>query len=157
MKIRTLSFHEMKRVRPQLIRFIRRHGDGRITHRAIRWFQQLIQESWNEGMIVAATLDKNIITGLIVLGNYGLDESFIAVHPSYRKQKIGETLLQHALHRLGKIYTRVACDNTPSLKLCFACGLTAFQLTYGPTKKPTLWLGGGAWSRRDLEEKLLRQ
>jgi hypothetical protein len=58
-----------------------------------------------------------------------------------------------AQQQLGKVYTRVAYDNIPSLKLCFRCGLTAFAMTKGPTGKPTLWLGGGDYQKEEVEGK----
>ncbi len=150
MRIRSISSAELERVLPAIVRFMRRYGDGRITHRAIRWFQGLKQKEWKDGTLVAAALDGKKVAGIIVFGNFGLDESFIAVHPAYRKQGVGEALLKYSIEKLKKVYTRVACDNIPSIKLCFTCGLTAFRLIKGPTGKPTLWLGGGEYRPEEV-------
>lgn len=138
-----------------ILRFMKRYGDGRITHRALRWFQQLNAESLPEGTHLSVALEQKKLIGVIAIGQYGLQEAFIAVHPDYRQQKVGEALLQHALEHLDKLYTRVACDNTASLKLCFNCGLVAFNLFKGPTGKPTLWLGGGNFQPKEIENSPL--
>ncbi|MBA4541613.1 MULTISPECIES: GNAT family N-acetyltransferase [Thermoactinomyces] len=150
MIIRQFEPQDIETAKVPVIRFMKRYGDGRITHRALRWFQRLSKQNIPEGTYVAAALDKKKLIGVIVFGHYGLQESFIAVHPQYRKRGVGEVLLKSALAKLPKIYTRVACDNIPSLKLCFSCGLIAFKLIKGPTGKPTLWLAGGDYSTEDV-------
>ncbi|MGA9174217.1 MAG: GNAT family N-acetyltransferase [Thermoactinomyces sp.] len=152
MIIRQFQPHEIETAKAPVIRFMKRYGDGRITHRALRWFQSLTEEKTPEGTYVATALDKKKLIGVIVFGEYGIKESFIAVHPQYRKRGVGEVLLKSALAKLPKIYTRVACDNIPSLKLCFSCGLIAFKLIKGPTGKPTLWLAGGDYSEQDVSQ-----
>ncbi|MFD1425974.1 GNAT superfamily N-acetyltransferase [Kroppenstedtia sanguinis] len=143
----------LRRVRPQLLRFSKRHGDRRITHRALRWLRSLTGDPFPGGTWLAAALDGQRLAGFILFGKYGLEESFIVVHPEYRKQAVAESLLEAALHTLDRVYTRVACDNIPSLKLCFKQGLVAFQLVTGPTGKPTLCLGGGNWSRKEFTDE----
>lgn len=150
MNITVISAQTLPTVRTSIIQFMQKYGDGRITHRALRWFQQLRPEQLTSGTLVAMALDHKQVAGVIVFGNYGIDEAFVAVHPDYRQQKVGESLLNHALQHFPKLYTRVACDNIPSLKLCFSCGLVAFQLFKGPTGKPTLWLSGGNWNAEDI-------
>lgn len=93
------------------------------------------------------------VTGIVVFGNYGIEESFIAVHPDYRQKRVAEQLLKKAIDSLGKVYARVAADNIASLKLCFTCGLVAFSLCKGPTGKPTFWLGGGNFRPDDVLKK----
>jgi GNAT superfamily N-acetyltransferase len=152
MKIKRISIEEFHRVKPIIIQFIRKYGNDRITYHAIRWFSKLEPKDILEATLIAVALDnQKKVTGVIVFGNYGIDESFITVHPEYRQQKIGEILLNYSLKYLSKVYTRVACDNTPSLKLCFNCDLVAFCLIKGPTGKPTLWLAGGKWNKEDIK------
>jgi GNAT superfamily N-acetyltransferase len=119
----------------------------------MHWLSRLKPEEMRGGTLIAATMHERRITGMIVFGNYGLSESFIAVHPEFRRKGVGETLLRHALSRLKKVYTRVAFDNIPSLKLCFACGLSAFHIVKGPTGKPTLWLGGGTFDPSEVSKE----
>ncbi|MGA8942895.1 MAG: GNAT family N-acetyltransferase [Thermoactinomyces sp.] len=150
MKIYQFSPQAVGRIKKPIIRFMKRYGDGRITSRAIKWFNQQSEDSFKENSLIAAAYDGNKVTGIIVFGNYGIDESFIAVHPDYRQKRVGEQLLKKAIHSLGKVYARVAADNIPSIKLCFACGLVAFSLIKGPTGKPTFWMGGGNFSPEDV-------
>ena len=149
MQLHHFTPKQLLRVKGVLVQFLRKYGNGRITHHAIRWFQEITGELSNE-TLVAATLEDKKITGVIVFGNYGMEESFIVVHPKYRNQRLGEMLLNYSLEKLDKVYTRVACDNTPSLKLCFSCGMVAISLFTGPTGKPTLWLAGGNWRSNDI-------
>lgn len=150
MELHNFTPRHLSRIKGVLTQFLRRYGNGRITHHAIRWFQQLTQDEIEEGALVAATLKEKKLTGVIIFGKFGTKESVIAVHPDYRNQGVGEMLLNHSLEKLGKAYTRVACDNIPSLKLCFSCGMVAINLFTGPTGKPTLWLAGGKWNRSDI-------
>lgn len=143
---------QLKKVKPILLKFLQQHGDGRITHHALQWFKKLQPHQFDEGTCMTCALDQKKLIGIVVFANYGLTESFTAVHKKYRNQKIGEKLLKHSLSHLDRLYTRVATDNLPSLKLCFSCGMTAFQLIQGPTGKPTLVLGGGNWSRKEWEQ-----
>lgn len=99
---------------------------------------------------MAIATEERRLVGVIAFGRYGLEESFIVVHPNHRNRKIGELLLNYSLNSLKKVYTRVACDNIPSLKLCFSCGLVAFRMIRGPTGKPTLCLAGGDWNPEEV-------
>ncbi|MBD1373095.1 GNAT family N-acetyltransferase [Hazenella sp. IB182357] len=150
MKIKKVTPTVAEKLKPVAIRFMKNHGDGRITHKALRWFNKLTPEQFIASTWMAVAFDDKKMIGMIIFGDYGTSESLIAVHPYYRKQGVGEKLLLHGIDHLGKVYTRVACDNTASLKLCFSCQMVAIDMTKGPTGKPTLWLAGGNWNRQDL-------
>jgi GNAT superfamily N-acetyltransferase len=152
-RVRLIDGKILERHRSTLIAFLRRHGDQRITHKAIQWLKRLQLNRQKPGTFVAVCFSDKKLIGLTAIGNYGLEEAVIAVHPQYRKRGVGEALLKFSLKHTPKIYTRVACDNLPSLKLCFACGLQAFQVFIGPTGKPTLWLGGGKWNPQDIQKE----
>ncbi|OYD08439.1 GNAT family N-acetyltransferase [Paludifilum halophilum] len=153
MNVYVLTPVQLKRLRPSILQFAKKYGDQRITHRALRWLKTLKSGPFPEGTWMATAVDGRRLIGFILFGRYGLEESFIVVHPSYRKKGVAETLLQAALDEMDKIYTRVACDNLPSLKLCFSAGLVAFHLIKGPTGKPTLCFGGGEWNPAEFKEK----
>lgn len=153
MKIHSFPPQSLERIKKPLLRFIKRYGDGRITYQALRWFNRLSPGELKEGTYIAAAYDEKKVTGIIVFGHYGIEESFIAVHPDYRQKKVGEQLLKQAIQSLGKVYARVAFDNIASLKLCFSCGLVAFSLCKGPTGKDTFWLGGGNFKPEDVIKK----
>lgn len=150
MRTRVLLPEEVENAKSSLISFMKKNGDGRITGKGIRWFRQLPIHEIKDGNWIAVAWKEKRFAGVMVIGDYGRKEAMVVVHPDYRKHGIAEALLQLALEQLGKIYTRVACDNIPSLKLCFSCGLTAFHLIKGPTGKPTLWLGGGNFVKEDI-------
>ncbi|MDR6226657.1 GNAT family N-acetyltransferase [Desmospora profundinema] len=152
MRILILTPQLLARHRDRLIRFSLRFGDKRITHKALRWLKQVpVNQPFPEGTWMAIALDRDRLCGFILFGRFGLEEAFIVVHPSKRRQRVAEQLLELALNRLDRIYTRVACDNIPSLKLCFAMGLVAFRLVTGPTGKPTLILASGNWSQEEYD------
>ncbi|WP_188647617.1 GNAT family N-acetyltransferase [Marinithermofilum abyssi] len=152
MEIQVLTPSQLNRLKPMLLRFAKTYGDKRITHQALRWLRDLSADEFPEGTLISVAIIQKRLAGIIAFGRYGLDEALIVVHPSHRKSNVGETLLYHALEELDKVYTRVACDNIPSLRLCFSTGLVAFRMFTGPTGKPTLWLGGGNWNRHDVTE-----
>lgn len=151
MKFITISPQLFKQIQHHLIRFTIQHSDHRITHQAIRWFKRLKSSNWKKGTMIMISLHNNKLVGLVVFGNYGIQESFCVVHPAYRNQGIGEKLLKHSLRQLNRVYTRVAIDNLPSLKVCFSCGLVAFRLIKGPTGKPTFLFGGGDWKADEIK------
>jgi GNAT superfamily N-acetyltransferase len=152
MNIRKTTYSEIEKRRQIFIQFIKKFGDGRITHRAIRWFRQLDENQFQQpGTLIAIATDQNRLAGIILFADYGKQEAFIVVHPQYRQKGIGEKLVSFSLTLLPKIYTKVAYDNIPSLKLCFACGLKAFRLFKGPTGKPTFWLGAGDFHESEVD------
>lgn len=158
MKIRNLDPTDLNRHRKSLIQFITKHGDQRITAKALRWLTQLPAEDFAPGTLLTVILYEEKLAGFIAFADYGRVESFIVVHPAVRERNVGEHLVRHSLTELGRVYTRVSLDNVPSLKLCFRCGLHAFRLIKGPTGKPTFWLGGGDWKAEEIpqEEELLQ-
>jgi GNAT superfamily N-acetyltransferase len=151
MKITTFTLPNLLPYRQKIILFLRKNGEGRITHRALRWLTRISTSDHTPGSIALIALEEKQLAGVMIFSHYGIEEAITAVHPRYRKQGVGEALLMEAKKRLGKVYTKVACDNTASLKLCFRCGFTAFQLFHGPTGKPTLWLGGGDYDPKDIK------
>lgn len=156
MSIVNLSAHQFFSIRKKLIYFLRQHGDRRITTQAIRWLKQATRKEFEkEGFLALCSLKQNRLIGVLIVADYGIKESFIAVHKHYRNQHVAKNMLQHALRHLGKMYGRVAIDNIPSLKVCLDNGMVAFHLFTGVTNKPTLWLGGGNWKKEDILDKLL--
>lgn len=146
-----LTERNLERHRKHLLLFFRKHGDKRITKAGMDWLRQAGKEDVNrEGNFMIYGLHNKLLVGVFIVVNYGIDESFIAVHRHYRNQDIGSEMIQRAITELGKLYGRVAMDNIPSLNLCFHNGMVAFQYLRGPTGKPTLWLGGGQWKREDV-------
>lgn len=154
MNIKRISPELFPRFRNHLIHFVRQHGDRRITKKAIQWLASLdSQQLFSEGNLILAMVEGRRLLGLLVVSDYGIQESFIVVHKLARQQRIGSQLVGEMLSCLDKFYSRVALDNVPSLKLCLTMGMVGFKLVRGPTGKPTLWLGVGNWQREDVEKE----
>lgn len=148
-----LSPSQLERHRERIIQFLKKHGDNRITHRAIRWLRSFDVDHilLQEGTSAIAAIDQSVLQGFLMVSDYGRDESFIVVHQEQRTKNIGSALIQQYLAKNDKLYGRVALDNIPSLKLCLSNGMVGFKLTEGPTGKPTLWLGLGNWKKDDIQ------
>jgi len=137
-----------------LIDFIVKYGDGHITKRAINWLKNTPFSKINQanGDIIHVQLgEKNNIIGILAVAKYGLEQSITVVHPKARNKGIAYQLTAGVLEDINRMYVKVAYDNIPSLKLCFATGMRAFAMTKGATGKPTLILGLGDWSQREWE------
>lgn len=152
MEVKQITPESLPKVRQRLIRFIDLHGDKRITRQGIRWLENLQGGELNSpGTVILVSVEEKKLTGLLAISDYGRKESLVAVHKLYRQQKTGVTLISELMKRVDKCYGRVALDNIPSLKMCFAMGMIGFKVISGPTGKPTLWLGLGNWKKEDVE------
>ena len=152
MQVKQITPETLPTVRQRLIRFLSLHGDKRITKKGIRWLESLQPEELTvQGNIILVAVEEKKLTGLIAISDYGRQESLVAVHLLHRKQNTGVTLISELMKRVDKCYGRVALDNIPSLKMCFAIGMIGFKVISGPTGKPTLWLGLGNWKKEDVE------
>ncbi|MCS1351635.1 N-acetyltransferase [Mechercharimyces sp. CAU 1602] len=154
MEFQTLTSEQFQRMCPYLIHFFKNQGEKRITYQSLRWLHNQQNTGYELGTIATVALAQKRLAGALVLGRYGIEESLLAVHSTYRNQEIAETLLLQAKEELGKLYGRIECDNSASLKACFNAGLMAFRLIQGTTGKPTLWLAGGDWSEEELDHYL---
>lgn len=151
MILRKLTKEQVRRHRKKLLQFMEKHGDRRITHTAIQWLKTVEARDVNEeGNLVLAALENRKLVGLILIARYGLKEAAMAVHRDYRNRNIAKALIRETIATLGKMYGRVALDNLPSLKACLDNDMVGFHLFTGPTGKPTLWVGGGDWSKEEL-------
>lgn len=151
MQSRNLSYSQFDKGREKLVKFFRQHGDKRITKEGIQWIRRVTKEQLEKpGSLIHCVVNEKMIVGVLIISNYGIDESFMAVHEKYRNQDIAQKMVEYSIKELGKVYGRVALDNIPSMKVCFHNGLVAFHLFDGPTGKPTFWLGGGNWRKEDV-------
>ncbi|RKD23761.1 GNAT family N-acetyltransferase [Ammoniphilus oxalaticus] len=152
MQVKQITPETLPAVRPKLIRFLNLHGDKRITRQGIRWLERLQAEKLNQkGDVILVAVEQKKLTGLLAISDYGRKESIVVVHRQHRQKKTGINLISEILKRVDKCYGRVALDNVPSLKMCFAMGMVGFKIIEGPTGKPTLWLGLGNWKKEDVE------
>ncbi|MFT9848328.1 GNAT family N-acetyltransferase [Aneurinibacillus sp. REN35] len=151
MHVHELSPTIFGRTRDKFIRFAHHHGSRRITGQAIRWLREVPEDMFmQQGNIILAAIQNKKLLGLLAVCEYGITESFLIVHKDARRNGVGSLLTAEGIKRMGKLYVRVAADNEPSLKTCFAVGMVAFACFRGVTDKPTLWLAAGDWSREDV-------
>lgn len=152
MEYTELSPIQLEKHRTRIVQFVKKHGDRRITHRAIRWMQELDPDQLllQEGNAIIVALEEQRLRGIIMIADYGRDEAFVVVHRDCRANHIGQDLIATYLTTRQKLYGKVALDNVPSLKMCLANGMVGFKLTEGPTGKPTMWFGVGNWTKDDI-------
>lgn len=151
MKLLPIEPHKWETFRSRCISLFTKYGDKRITKSAIQWLIQMSPDELRmQGTTVLIAIEDQQLVGCIACSQYGIKHAIIAVSPAYRSQNIGGALLREIIQINGKFYATVAIDNVPSISLCFSNEMTAFHLFNGPTGKPTLWLGGGNWSKKDV-------
>lgn len=151
MVIRDIPLRTLDKYRSRLLLFLRKYGDQRLTHKALRWLRDLPLGLELLGTAIAVAVHNKQLVGIIAVGKYGVDEAIIAVKPTARKKGVAKQLVSFIVNRLGRMYARVAVDNTASLNLCFSMNMVAFDMFTGVTGKPTLWLGAGDWRREEIE------
>lgn len=155
MILRRLTKEQTLRYRRKLLLFLRKHGDRRITRSALQWLERAeARDLSEEGTLILVALENRKLVGMILISRYGLREAAMAVHREYRNRNIAKALIHQTISTLGKMYGRVALDNLPSLKACLDNGMVGFHLFTGPTGKPTLWVGGGHWSKKEVLQYL---
>ncbi|MFD0672954.1 GNAT family N-acetyltransferase [Cohnella sp. GCM10027633] len=137
---RLLDPAEWEKQRFQLLRFVRRHGERRISGRA---WQRLLLAGESElsrpgAAIAVAYTQGGCPAGVAYADQYGDDVCLVAVHPALRGRGVGRTLLRSLAEPWERLACSVAIDNAASVAMCFAAGLVAVGLETGPTGKPTL-------------------
>lgn len=133
----------------QLLRFVRRHGERRITAHA---WQKLLLASEAElaqpgTAIAVAYTQGGCPAGVAFADHYGESVCLVAVHPALRGRGVGRKLLRVLAEPWERLTCNVAIDNSASVAMCFAAGLVAVGLETGPTGKPTLrfvWRGNSS-------------
>jgi len=149
--IREIDRDTLRNSRNTLLNFIRKYGERRITRSAIQWLKTVRGNGLSEkGTLILAALDGRKLIGLVAVADYGRKESFIVVHPEYRRQGVALEMVNDVVRRLDRVYGRIAIDNIPSLAMCLQAGFVAFALEQGPTGKPTLWIGKGNWRKEEV-------
>ncbi|RXT03612.1 GNAT family N-acetyltransferase [Ammoniphilus sp. CFH 90114] len=155
MQIGMIEAFQLPLIRQNLLDFIQRFGDKRITHKAIRWLDVLsVDELKQRGNGIAIAIERGELIGVLVVAQFGIHHSFIAVHNDHRKRGIAKLLLREVTKRMDRFYARIAMDNIPSLSTSFSIGMVAIEVVKGPTGKPTLLLGWGNWDRENFPNKM---
>ncbi len=124
----------------QLLRFVRRHGERRIT--ALAWQKLLLVSEAELALpgtaIAVAYTQGGCPAGVAFADQYGESVCLVTVHPALRGRGVGRKLLGVLTEPWGRLTCNVAIDNAPSVAMCFAAGFVAVGLETGPTGKPTL-------------------
>ena len=140
LQYRLLEPNQWENGRFQLLRFVRRHGERRIT--TFAW-QKLLLASEAElsqpgTAIAVAYTQGGCPAGVAFADQYGESVCLVAVHPALRGRGVGRKLLGVLAEPWERLTCNVAIDNAASVAMCFAAGLVAVGLETGPTGKPTL-------------------
>ncbi|WP_027085377.1 GNAT family N-acetyltransferase [Cohnella panacarvi] len=137
---RLLKPEEWESGRFQLLRFVRRHGERRIT--ALAWQKLLLvseAELAQPGTAIAVAYTQGgCPAGVAFAVQFGESACLVTVHPALRGRGVGRKLLGVLAEPWGRLTCNVAIDNAASVAMCFAAGLVAVGLETGPTGKPTL-------------------
>ncbi|UFJ41506.1 GNAT family N-acetyltransferase [Brevibacillus humidisoli] len=150
MNLLTLTPSQVERNRHLLLKFIRQHGDNRITRRAVHWLKTVRLDPREDGTRILVALDEKKLVGLFAVAAYGLKEAFLVIHRDCRSMGMGRQLSEAMQQLLPKLYVRVALDHAASLRCFMHSGFVGVKLFDGPTGKPTLYLAAGEWSKADL-------
>ncbi|MFC5529328.1 GNAT family N-acetyltransferase [Cohnella yongneupensis] len=140
LQYRRLDPVEWDKQRFLLLRFVRRHGERRITGHA--WQQLLLAgeaELASPGTAIAVAYTQGgCPAGVAFAEKFGESVCLVAVHPALRGRGVGRQLLSELAEPWERLTCNVAIDNAASVAMCFAAGLVAVGLETGPTGKPTL-------------------
>jgi len=144
-QIRSQSPYSWSKQNKQITTFVQAYGDKRITIATLQALQKLTSEQLavaehNEfpsaAVVTASSQGKLLGVGFAI--DDGSSSCLIVVHPTARRQGIGNQLLDTLIRSLKHFSCLVAVDNISSLSLCFKYGLHATSMHEGPTGKTTL-------------------
>lgn len=137
---RLLTPEQWEEQRFQLLRFVRRHAERRITDAAWRRLLNTGKHKLSQpGTALATAYTHGGVPAAVAYAeNFGEDACLVVVHPALRRRGIGRNLLRILAVHCGKLTCRVAADNPASLAMCFAADFVAVDLGIGPTGKSTL-------------------
>lgn len=122
--IRQLHPENIDRIRQQLIAFLLKHGERRITRDAIKWLSHVTEYDLDrEGTAILVAQDNKQLAGFFCAVDYGNEISFAVVRETNRSCGIGQRLIKEFVHRNKKFTCRVNADNYPSLRACLQAGL----------------------------------
>jgi hypothetical protein len=141
---------QLPQAKRDILAFIARYGERRITGKAKRWLRRLHASDLQiaQGTLILIAHHGRHMIGVLGLAHFGRECLFIVVRRGMRGRKIGQQMIRKALSQTGALIARVATDNTPSMAMFFASGLSAVSLERGVTGKPTLIFAVGPWRQQ---------
>lgn len=150
-----VEHRHLHRLKTVIARFVRLHGDRRITRKARLWLKKVTAQQLRQpGNLLLLCHTESRLIGVLAAGDHGREVMMIAVHRKHRSRHVGQQLLSRALSQLERMHARVALDNVPSIALFFASGWHAHGLKKGATGKPTLLFAGER--RKQMNEERVR-
>lgn len=140
MKLKQLRSKDWRLLKPNLLLFVQRYGENRITSESLRLFRSLQPKdlSFQQGNQICIGTDHNRLIAVSFLKNYGKDASIIVVSPSHRGKQLAKQLLQKHISQLSAVFCQVAQDNTACKNACMHAGLRPVKVLAGPAGKPSL-------------------
>lgn len=144
LRLQLLTPEQWAAERKRLIGFAIRFGEKRLTLASMHAFRTLTPaqltlppgESGAAAVVVATAGGR--LVGLGFAGDSGEKGCFVVVHSEMRARGIGGEIVKRLMSRFEDLTCNVACDNAPSMALCFKLGMVAVAMATGPTGKPTL-------------------
>ncbi|WP_054957032.1 hypothetical protein [Paenibacillus dakarensis] len=135
-------------IREQCCDFISRFG-SRINQEGLRRLQNMPFHKIKEPStsLIAATVrgeHGKMPVGICMVTGYGESDWLFAIHPLYRNQDIGPSLIRSQLSRLGYLCFKVPVNHYSSLRMCFDAGMHAVALESRPSSRPVLIMCAGS-------------
>ena len=141
MLVTKVSPENWRRIRKRVLTFVANHKDRHLTPETSARLRSLRSDVLSEdGSMVLLATEQNRLLGVLACKEYGRYFSLAVVRRSERSKGVGKQLLRSAISELGEFHVEIASDNVPSLKLAFACGLTAHSVFLRDTGKVVLRL-----------------
>lgn len=126
LSIKRLPPSKLSLVRSQLVAFILRHGDRRLTREAAEWLATVPGfKLEQDGTAILLAIADHKLVGILGAADYGQSISFAAVSAASRRNGIGESLIRRFIDMEGSFTCRVNANNYPSLRTCIKAGLIA--------------------------------
>lgn len=129
--------------------FINRYGSRRYTREGVTRLQTMsLQEFQQPGtsMMAATVRGEHGRTpiGLSIVNLFGQAIFLVAIHPLYRNQRIGPSLILSQQSKLGYLCCKLSSDYYSGLHMCFDAGMHAIALESRLSGKPKLVMSLGS-------------
>ncbi|QCT03590.1 hypothetical protein E6C60_2879 [Paenibacillus algicola] len=121
-------------IRRHCCQFMLRYAGQRTWTKEIRVLEQLKYEELQEpgtsllGVTVRGEEGLTVV-GVLFTARCGEQAVLLAVHPLYRRRRLGTALLQAQQKLHGRITCHVPLLHAAALRLCFQAGMTAIGMT----------------------------
>ncbi|MWV44034.1 hypothetical protein GRF59_10350 [Paenibacillus sp. HJL G12] len=158
----SLPREDWNRQHSRVLRFLFEHGGKQTVRKDYVRLAQANEHFLRQPGTSLLTATVRGETGPVLIGasfieNYGEDAFLIAVHPLYRRKRVGYSLLTEQLERLGRIQCQAGLNQISFLNLCFRAGLTASSLTKAASGRILLQLEGNSKNTARYQAALTKE